>query len=60
MSDFAADLRECLRLITIRNDQMADRQAALEAWRAALNRLSEDHWTRYRFDADTELAELAG
>ena len=60
VSDFAADLRECLRLITIRNDQMADRQAALEAWRAALNRLSEDHWTRYRFDADTELAELAG
>jgi len=60
VSDFTADLRECLSLITIRNDQMADRQAALEAWRAALNRLSEDHWTRYRFDANTELAALAG
>ena len=60
VGDFAADLRECLRLITIRNDQMADRQAALEAWRAALHRLSEDHWTRYRFDANIELAALAG
>ena len=60
VSDFAADLRECLRLITIRNDQMDDRQVALEAWRAALNRLSEGHWTRYRFDADSELASLAG
>ncbi len=60
VSDFAADLRECLRLITIRNEQMQEGQAALEAWRTALHRLSEDHWTRYRFDANTELAELAG
>ena len=60
ISDFASDLRECLRLITIRNDQVDDRQAALEAWRVALNRLSEDHWTRYRFDANSELASLAG
>lgn len=60
VSDFTADLRECLRLITIRNYQMADRQAALEAWRTALHRLSEDHWTRYRFDANTDLAGLAG
>ena len=60
VSDFGSDLRECLRLITIRNDRMADRDAAQEAWRAALNRLSEDHWTRYRFDANTELATLAG
>ena len=60
VADFASDLRECLRLITIRNDQMAEREAALEAWRVALHRLSEDHWTRYRFDANTELARLAG
>ncbi|MDE2786151.1 MAG: hypothetical protein OXL37_05750 [Chloroflexota bacterium] len=60
VAEFASDLRECLRLITIRNDQMADREAAREAWRAALHRLSEDHWTRYRFDANTELAALAG
>ena len=60
VNDFATDLRECLRLITIRNGEMAERQAAQEAWQTALRRLSEDHWTRYRFDADTELAELAG
>ena len=60
VSDFAADLRECLRLITIRNVEMADREAAREAWQTALRRLSEDHWTRYRFDANTELAALAG
>ena len=60
VGDFGSDLRECLRLITIRNDQMAERSAAVEAWQGALNRLSEDHWTRYRFDAGSELAELAG
>ena len=60
VADFASDLRECLGLITIRNDQMSERPAALEAWSAALHRLTEDHWTRYRFDANTELAFLAG
>ena len=60
VAEFASDLRECLRLITIRNDQMDDGITAMEAWRTALNRLSEDHWTRYRFDANTELAALAG
>ena len=60
VADFASDLRECLRLITIRTEQMPERHAALETWRTALHRLSEDHWTRYRFDANTELAGLAG
>ena len=60
VADFASDLRECLRLITIRNDQMSGRDAAAGAWGGALNRLREDHWTRYRFDADTELAALVG
>lgn len=60
VADFASDLRECLRLITIRNEQMLERPAALQAWRTALHRLSEDHWTRYRFDANTELAAMAG
>ena len=60
VADFASDLRECLRLITIRNEQMPEPQTALEAWRTALHRLSEDHWTRYRFDANTELAAMAG
>ncbi len=59
VADFGADLHECLRLITIRNDRMPERPAALEAWRGALHRLSEDHWKRYQFDANTELAALA-
>ena len=60
VADFASDLRECLRLITIRNDQMPERETAWAAWLTALRRLSEDHWTRYRFDANTELAALVG
>lgn len=60
IADFASDLRECLRLITIRNEQMPERHAATEVWRVALSRLSEDHWTRYQFDANTELVTLAG
>lgn len=59
VADFGRDLQDCLRLITIRDGEMVDRQAALDVWRAALNRLSEDHWTRYQFDADAELAALS-
>ena len=59
VADFGQDLRECLGLITIRNREMAGLADAVYAWRAALNRLSEDHWTRYLFDADTELAALS-
>ncbi len=57
--EFGQDLRECLGLITIRNDQMAERDAATTAWQGALNRLTENHWTRYLFDADAELAGLS-
>ena len=60
VADFGEDLQECLRLVTFRNDQMPGRPAALEVWRAALDRLSENHWQRYQFDADSELAALAG
>lgn len=56
--DFAADLQECLRLITIRNQAMDGLQEATDAWRTALGRLTEDHWTRYRFDAASELSAL--
>ncbi len=59
VAEFGQDLQECLGLITIRNDGMADREAAVDAWRAALNRLSEAHWARYLFDADAELARFS-
>lgn len=57
--DFGRDLRECLRLITIRNDGMAEKSQAAAAWQSALGRLTEDHWTRYQFDAGTELVGLS-
>ena len=59
VADFGKDLQECLGLISIRNDSIADGGEALTAWRAALHRLTESHWTRYRFDAAAELAGLA-
>ena len=59
VAEFGRDLRECLAVITIRNEGMADRDAAMDAWRAALHRLTESHWTRYQFDAEAELAGLS-
>ena len=59
VAEFGRDLQECLGMITIRNDGMAGRDAALDAWRTALHRLTESHWTRYQFDAEAELAGLS-
>ena len=59
VAEFRRDLRECLAVITIRNKQMAGREAAVAAWRAALDRLTERHWLHYRFDAAAELAGLS-
>lgn len=59
VAEFGQDLRECLGLITIRNDLMAERDAATMAWQGALHRLTENHWTRYLFDADAELAAVS-
>ena len=59
VDEFAGDLRECLAQITIRYNGMSDRSAAMDAWKNAMARLYEDHWTRYQFDANTELADLS-
>ncbi len=59
VAEFGRDLRECLAVITIRNERMAARSAAADAWQTALHRLTESHWTRYQFDAEAELAELS-
>lgn len=59
VAEFGRDLRECLAVITIRNEGMAEKDAAVNVWRAALHRLTESHWTRYQFDAETELAGLS-
>jgi len=59
VAEFGRDLRECLAVITIRNEGMAAKDAAVDAWQTALHRLTESHWTRYQFDAETELAALS-
>ena len=59
VSEFGADLRECLRLIMVRAESMPGRDQAAASWNAALARLKEDHWTRYLFDADSELDGLS-
>ncbi len=56
IAEFAGDLQECLAQITILSEEMADRRDAMAAWQAASRRFAESHWTRYLFDAETELA----
>lgn len=57
--EFTGDLQECMEQINIRCDEMPDRAAAVDAWRSALYRLTETHWTRYQFNADSELTALS-
>ena len=59
VAQFAPDLQECLAQITIRMDRMPERDDAAAAWNVALQRLTEPHWTRYLFDADSELDGLS-
>lgn len=59
VAEFSEDLQECLRQITIRVEAMPVRNDAGAAWNSALARLKEDHWSRYLFDADSELAGLS-
>ena len=59
VSEFGRDLQGCLAQITIRNEGMVGRDEAVPAWNSALQRLTETHWTRYLFDADSELSGLS-
>lgn len=59
VAEFERDLQDCLSEITIRNESMTGRNEAVGAWNAALHRLSEPHWTRYLFDAESELNGLS-
>ena len=52
---FGADLNQWLRIIAARNQAAPDFPAALAAWREALEWLRGDYWTRFNFDANTEL-----
>ncbi len=53
---FRADLTALLEAVAIRNRDLPDFEDARSAWREALDWLRGDYWTRFRFDAGTELA----
>lgn len=53
---FRMDLRAYLESIQMRNRSLPDYDAAVSSWREALEWLRGDYWTRFKFDADTELA----
>ena len=55
VAEFGQDYHECLRLARERNDAVAGPAAGRGTWQTAAERLAEPHWTRYRFDADSEL-----
>ena len=52
---FGADLDAWLEAIAQRSRAAPDFEAALLAWREALEWLRGDYWTRFQFDAETEL-----
>ena len=59
VAEFNRDLQDSLEQITIRMERMVGRADAVVAWNSALHRLNENHWTRYLFNADTELEGLS-
>ena len=57
---FRVDLRVYLGAMQARNRGLPDFETAVSSWREALEWLRGDYWTRFKFDADTELAAYAG
>ena len=55
-SDFRQDLTAYLAEIRLRNRNSADLADALHTWKEAVDLLREEHWQRYIFDPDTDLA----
>ncbi len=53
---FGADLGAWLEAVAERNRAAPDFESARMAWREALEWLRGEYWTRFRFDAETELA----
>ena len=56
---FRVDLRAYLGAVQDRNRSLPDFDAAVSSWREALEWLRGDYWTRFKFDADAELAAYA-
>ena len=58
-ADFGEDLNTYLTETLSRNEASPGYATARESWLEALQWLREDYWTRFLFDADTELAGYA-
>ena len=57
---FGADLGAWLEAVDERNRAAPDFESARMAWREALDWLRGDYWTRFQFDAETELSAYSG
>ena len=58
LADFRRDLEVYLDQVTERNDGLPNLPEARTAWGEALGWLRGDHWQRYLFDQESELADL--
>jgi hypothetical protein len=54
--EFRADFTAFLEAISTRNFDQASFAPAKSAWMEALEWLRGDYWTRFQFDAESELA----
>ena len=59
-NEFRADLNAYLQAVLERDRALPDFPEAEEAWTGALGWLREEYWTRFLFDAETELAGYIG
>jgi hypothetical protein len=57
---FRADLNGYLAAISARNGSLPSIGEATAAWREALDWLRADYWTKFKFDAESELAAYSG
>jgi hypothetical protein len=57
-ADFRKDLTSYLEELRIRNRSLPELAEARQAWAEALKLLKADHWRRYLFDPDVDLAAL--
>jgi hypothetical protein len=57
-ADFRKDLTAYLDEVRIRNRSLPELAQARQAWAEALELLKADHWRRYLFDPDVDLAAL--
>ncbi len=56
--DFRRDLTAYLEEVKIRNQNLPSLATARQAWSEALELLRADHWQKYLFDPEVELASL--